>query len=104
MTDGYTPDRRHFLGAVGATLASARLDALGVATGWGAATTVAASSTAIAGVREPPTPLPVKQVDAGLLNVGYVDTGPANGPVVLLLHGWPYDIHSFADVVPILNG
>ena len=34
------------------------------------------------------------------LNVGYVDTGPAEGPVVLLLHGWPYDIHSYVDVSP----
>src|SRR3954454_17507260 len=54
-----------------------------------------------------PTPVgtsfePVKQIDAGLLNVGYVDIGPAGGPAVLLLHGWPYDIHSFAEVVPIL--
>src|SRR3954452_843675 len=45
---------------------------------------------------------PVRQVDAGLLNVGYVDAGPADGPAVLLLHGWPYDIHSYADVVPLL--
>jgi pimeloyl-ACP methyl ester carboxylesterase len=45
----------------------------------------------------------VKQIDAGLLNVGYVDAGPADGPAVLLLHGWPYDIHSFEDVVPLLT-
>jgi pimeloyl-ACP methyl ester carboxylesterase len=44
----------------------------------------------------------VRQTDAGLLNVGYVDAGPADGPVVLLLHGWPYDIHSYAEVVPLL--
>ncbi len=45
---------------------------------------------------------PVKQIDAGVLNVGYVDSGPSDGPAVVLLHGWPYDIHSYADVAPIL--
>ena len=44
----------------------------------------------------------VKQIDAGLLNVGYVEAGATNGPAVVLLHGWPYDIHSFGDVVPLL--
>jgi hypothetical protein len=43
---------------------------------------------------------PLRQIDAGLLNVGYVDIGPAEGPVVVLLHGWPYDIHSYIDVCP----
>ena len=42
---------------------------------------------------------PVRQVEAGVLDVGYVDAGPADDPAVLLLHGWPYDIHSYADVV-----
>ncbi len=46
---------------------------------------------------------PLKQVDAGDLNVGYVDAGPADGPAVILLHGWPYDIHSFVDVAPLLT-
>src|SRR5450631_930720 len=45
---------------------------------------------------------PLKQIDAGLLNVGYAEAGPANGPTVLLLHGWPYDIYSFADAAPLL--
>jgi pimeloyl-ACP methyl ester carboxylesterase len=45
---------------------------------------------------------PLKQVDAGVLNVGYAEAGPADGQPVLLLHGWPYDIHSFADVAPLL--
>src|ERR1700733_862758 len=45
---------------------------------------------------------PLKQREAGLLNVGYAEAGPANGPAVLLLHGWPYDIYSFVDVAPLL--
>jgi pimeloyl-ACP methyl ester carboxylesterase len=45
---------------------------------------------------------PLKQIDAGLLSVGYAEAGPANGPVVILLHGWPYDIYSFVDVAPLL--
>ncbi|MBV9600191.1 MAG: alpha/beta hydrolase, partial [Chloroflexi bacterium] len=45
---------------------------------------------------------PLHQVDAGELNIGYVDAGPSDGPTVLLLHGWPYDIHSYAEVVPLL--
>ncbi len=45
---------------------------------------------------------PVNQVEAGLLDVGYVEAGPDNGQAVLLLHGWPYDIHSYAEVTPTL--
>ena len=45
---------------------------------------------------------PLKQIDAGVLNVGYAEAGPASGPVVILLHGWPYDIYSFVDVAPLL--
>ena len=44
----------------------------------------------------------MKQIDAGLLNVGYAEAGPAGGPAVILLHGWPYDIYSFVDVAPLL--
>ncbi|MGO4220548.1 alpha/beta fold hydrolase [Lysobacter sp. TAF61] len=47
-------------------------------------------------------PLALKQVDAGVLSVGFVDAGPASGPVVILLHGWPYDINSYAEVIPLL--
>ena len=45
---------------------------------------------------------PLKQVDAGVLNVAYAEAGPAAGPPVVLLHGWPYDIYSFVDVAPLL--
>jgi pimeloyl-ACP methyl ester carboxylesterase len=44
----------------------------------------------------------LKQINAGLLYVGYAEAGPADGPAVILLHGWPYDIHSFAEVAPLL--
>jgi pimeloyl-ACP methyl ester carboxylesterase len=45
---------------------------------------------------------PLRQIDAGALSVGYAETGPADGPPVILLHGWPYDIHSYVDVAPLL--
>jgi pimeloyl-ACP methyl ester carboxylesterase len=45
---------------------------------------------------------PLKQIEAGLLNVGYAEAGPADGPAVVLVHGWPYDIHSYVDVAPLL--
>src|SRR6058998_973906 len=44
----------------------------------------------------------LKQVDAGVLSVGYAEAGPEDGQAVILLHGWPYDIHSYADVTPLL--
>ncbi len=45
---------------------------------------------------------PLRRIDAGLLNVAYAEAGPVGGPPVILLHGWPYDIHSFIDVAPLL--
>ena len=45
---------------------------------------------------------PLKQINAGVLNIGYAEAGPSDGPPVILLHGWPYDIHSFVDVAPLL--
>jgi len=67
---------------------------------------VALTFAALAGqahAAAPATFSTIKQINAGDLNVGYVDEGPANGPVVILLHGWPYDINSFVDVVPKLT-
>jgi pimeloyl-ACP methyl ester carboxylesterase len=72
-----------------------------------AAAAVAAASFTLPGLAQAETKAPafsaIKQIDAGVLNVGYVDEGPANGPVVILLHGWPYDINSYADVLPLLT-
>ena len=65
-----------------------------------AAAQLGASSLALANPAE--AKLPLKQIDAGLLNVGYAEAGPADGRAVVLLHGWPYDIHSFVDVIPLL--
>ena len=45
---------------------------------------------------------PLRHVDAGVLNVAYYEAGPAAGPAVILLHGFPYDIHSYVDVAPQL--
>ena len=74
-----------------------------------AAGTLAAASLGIIPLRRRPvqhnTSLgTVKQIDAGLLNVGYAEAGAPKGPPVILLHGWPYDIHSFVDVTPLLAG
>jgi pimeloyl-ACP methyl ester carboxylesterase len=63
------------------------------------------ASTTPASTAEPTASFaPIRQIDAGDLNVGYVDVGPRDGPAVLLLHGWPYDIHAYAEVAPILAG
>ncbi|MEV4096102.1 alpha/beta fold hydrolase [Streptosporangium saharense] len=61
-----------------------------------------ASLAGLGNLGEPATFGTLKQVRAGLLDVGYAEVGPAHGPVVVCLHGWPYDIHSFAEVAPLL--
>jgi pimeloyl-ACP methyl ester carboxylesterase len=89
MSEDTDLDRRQFLGAAALTLAALRTPI----TSNMSAHTPASSNWFEA----------VKQIDAGVLNVGYAEAGPANGPVVLLLHGWPYDIQSYADVTPLLT-
>jgi pimeloyl-ACP methyl ester carboxylesterase len=100
MPNNLDYDRRRFLGTGAMTIAAARLGMTG--------SSGARSSEPKAA--EPPTSKPwtntsfgsLKQIDAGLLNVGYADVGPAGGSAVILLHGWPYDIHSYVDVASLL--
>jgi len=87
MDDSY--DRRHFFGAAAFSIAAARLGML-------------SSTAAQAGPGKHTSFGPLKQVNAGPLNVSYAEAGPATGKPVLLLHGWPYDIYSFVDVAPLL--
>ncbi|HEY6834593.1 MAG TPA: alpha/beta hydrolase [Pseudolabrys sp.] len=94
MDNDFNEKRRHLLGAAAATFAFAQL---------GSSAAEAKSVKASTNNRVPAQYGSLKQIDAGVLNVGYVDAGPAEGPVVILLHGWPYDIHAFIEVAPILT-
>jgi pimeloyl-ACP methyl ester carboxylesterase len=90
-------NRRRFIGSAAMTIAAAQLGMIGSANAQSNKTNLPTikpgTNTSFA---------PLKQIDAGLLNVGYAEAGPANGPAVILLHGWPYDIYSFVDVAPLL--
>jgi pimeloyl-ACP methyl ester carboxylesterase len=90
-----TIDRRRFFGAAALGVAAMQL---------GAMRALAAEPAKLPAIK-PGTNTsfaPLKQIDAGVLNIGYAEAGPADEQAVVLLHGWPYDIHSFADVAPLL--
>ena len=92
--------RRHFLGVAAASIAIAQLGAIGAANAQAQRPKPAHMPTIKPGTN---TSFPVmKQINAGVLNVGYAEAGPGGGPAVILLHGWPYDIHSYVDVAPLL--
>ena len=100
MSHNISCDRRRFLGAALATFA---LPELVVNRSVSAQSGVGTPVSTTSGTAKTSDSLgALKQVVAGALNVGYADAGPATGQPVLLLHGWPYDIHSFVDVVPLL--
>jgi len=97
MSDQINHSRRRFVGAAGTAIAAASLGLIRPARGQ--------SSKADAPSSKPGSHTsmgPIKQIDAGLLSIGYAESGPPDGPAVILLHGWPYDIHSYVDVAPLL--
>ena len=108
MSEPHDPQRRLFLGTTATTIAAASLGALASACASSAAAQPASAAAPATGTftskkRSSNTSLgTIKQVNAGLLSVGYAELGPATGEPVILLHGWPYDIHAYEDVAPIL--
>ena len=92
MSDEFNPERRRFIATAAKTIAVAQFGLISFMEAESIQVTPAASTSFGA----------VKQIDAGVLNVGYAEVGPANGRPVILLHGWPYDIHTYVDVAPLL--
>jgi pimeloyl-ACP methyl ester carboxylesterase len=88
--------RRRFIGTAAATTVAAHLAMTTGAKAKAAGTQHTITLSAHTSFRS------VKQIDAGVLSVGYAEDGPADGPAVILLHGWPYDIHTYVDVAPLL--
>ena len=100
MSEDINRHRRRFLGTAAMTIAATQL----VMTGSARAQSGNAGPATLPAVK-PGTNTsfgPLKQIDAGVLNVGYAEAGHADGRVVILLHGWPYDIYSYVDVAPLL--
>ena len=96
-----SPGRRRFLGQAAVAVAAGSWAIAGPANARGR--DAAPGTTGAPTAARPVSFGPLKHVDAGVLSIGYVEVGPAAGPPVLLLHGWPYDIHSYADVAPLLT-
>ena len=100
MGDETKYDRRRFLSSAAMTIAAAKLAMIGSADAQSSKAKPAALPTIKPGTNRSFGAL--QQIDAGVLNVGYAEAGPGGGPPVILLHGWPYDIHSYVDVAPLL--
>jgi pimeloyl-ACP methyl ester carboxylesterase len=100
MSEEINHDRRRFLGTAAITIAAGQLGMFGSANAQ-SGKTKPANLPAIKRVTNTSFGA-LKQIDAGVLNVGYAEAGPADGRAVILLHGWPYDIHSFVDAAPLL--
>jgi pimeloyl-ACP methyl ester carboxylesterase len=93
-------DRRRFLSTAAMAIAAASLGGVGSADAQSDTARPPALPTVKPGTNTSFSAL--KQIDAGLLNIGYAEAGASDGPPVILLHGWPYDIHSYVDVAPLL--
>jgi len=93
VSDEVNRDRRHLVGTAAVTVASGQLGVIAFANAQSSPPIKPGTRTSFGSLR---------QIAAGPLNVGYAEAGPGNGPAVVLLHGWPYDIHSFVDVAPLL--
>jgi len=100
MSEKNNYHRRHFLGTAAITIATAQLGIFGSANAQSSKPKPAVLPTIKPGTNTSFGSL--KQIDAGILNVTYAESGSANGRPVILLHGWPYDIYSFVDVTPLL--
>jgi pimeloyl-ACP methyl ester carboxylesterase len=93
-------DRRRFLGSAAMSIAAAKF----VATNSAHVESGRTKASSASAIKPLANPLfgSLKQIDAGLLNVGYAESGASNGSPVILLHGWPYDIHTYVEVAPLL--
>jgi pimeloyl-ACP methyl ester carboxylesterase len=100
MSEENKYDRRRFIGSTAMTIAAAQLGMMGLAKAQLGKTKLSGLPMIRQGTNTSFGPL--KQIDAGLLNVGYAEAGPPDGLPVILLHGWPYDIHSYVEVAPLL--
>jgi pimeloyl-ACP methyl ester carboxylesterase len=100
MSEDINYPRRRFFGAATMTIAAAQFGMFGSADAQSKKTDSADVPAIKPGTNTSFASL--KQINAGLLNVGYAEAGPRGGPPVILLHGWPYDIYSYVDVAPLL--
>jgi pimeloyl-ACP methyl ester carboxylesterase len=100
MSEETNPERRRFLSAATMSIAAAQLSMIGSAVAQSSKKKVASVPPIKPGTNTSFSA--VRQINAGLLSVGYADVGPLDGPAVVLLQGWPYDIYSYVDVAPLL--
>ena len=100
MSDEINHERRKFFGVAAMTIAAVELGMAGAAMAQSGQASAARLPDIKPGTHTSFAAL--KQIRAGVLEVGYAEAGPADGPAVLLLHGWPYDIHTYVDVAPLL--